>query len=219
MNRLFDWLRAWDDLVFPPKPLCPFCAREGCLDLGCCRVCLDSLAVKWEAVKMHGYSCYSLLPYQGFARELIHKMKYQNGREIAAAFGILLSRALQEEPSLASVNYLVPVPLHPSRLARRGFNQAALLADNISRGWRRPVFKGVVRAKKTGPQSNLGYNERNFNLRGAFQVLPGFNLRGKRCLIVDDVITSGFTFRALAQVIESYGGKPRGVFLARTEIL
>jgi adenine/guanine phosphoribosyltransferase-like PRPP-binding protein len=52
----------------------------------------------------------------------------------------------------------------------------------------------------------------------AFAVLPGFDFRGKRCLIVDDVITSGNTFGSLARLIQDYGGTPMGIFAARTEI-
>lgn len=218
MPRWLEWLRALDELVFPSNPPCPFCKERPPLDLGCCRVCLDSLVLAWKPAQIHGYPCYSLLPYQGFARELIHRMKYQNGYEIACAFGFLLALALREEPGLSGVNYLVPVPLHLSRLAQRGFNQAAVIADNISRGWKRPVFNGMVRARKTRLQSGLGLQQRHLNLQDAFALLPGFSLKGKYCLIVDDVLTSGSTFRALARAIESCGGHPLGVFLARTEL-
>ncbi|HHY09654.1 MAG TPA: ComF family protein, partial [Firmicutes bacterium] len=165
----------------------------------------------------HGYPYYSLLPYQGFARAKIHKMKYLAGFEIAQTFGFLMALALREEPELNKIDYLVPVPLHFSRFSQRGFNQAAVIADNISRGWGKTVFDGVIRLKKTDAQAKLSLQLRQANLKGAFGLLPGHSLQGKRCLIIDDVITSGFTFQAMAQLIVNYGGKPQGAFLARTQ--
>lgn len=214
---LFDWLRTLDDLIFPAVPLCAFCRERKISSVGCCVACLDSLAVDWQQGEAHGYSYYSLLPYQGFTRDQIHKMKYLDGWEIACTFGFLLALALREEPSLRKIDYLVPVPLHFNRFSQRGFNQAAVIADSIKGGWKRSVFAGVVRLKETGMQSGLSLKERRRNLRGAFGMLPGRSLRGKHCLVIDDVITSGFTFRAMAQLIVDYGGKPQGVFVARTE--
>ncbi len=114
---------------------------------------------------------------------------------------------------------LLPVPLHSSRLQRRGFNHARLLADSISEVWRLPVSAGgMVRLRPTVPQSGLSVSERRRNLMGAFAVLPGENWLDRQCVIIDDVITSGFTFSTMAKIVQRYGGRPLGVFVARTEI-
>mgnify|MGYP000881335734 FL=1 len=186
--------------------------------MGACQSCLDSLAIGWKEGEAYGYPHFSLFPYQGFARDLVHKMKFQSGYEIACTLGKFLGLASREEPRLAPVDLLVPVPLHPSRMQERGFNQAGVLADKISRALRRPINEHVVRIRQTAPQSGLTATTRKKNLQGAFAVLPGADFQGKQCLIVDDVITSGYTFSTVARVIEQYGGKPLGVFASRTEI-
>ncbi len=187
--------------------------------LGACKVCLDSLAIRWEEREMKGDSCFSLFPYQGFGRDLIHRMKFQSGYEIAVTLGLFLGLAAREEPKLAKVDVLVPVPLSEHRLEKRGFNQAMILADTMKEVWKRPVCNHVVRTRETETQSGLSLTKRKHNVRGAFAVLPGFDFRNKHCLIVDDVITSGSTFYSLSRLIEDYGGRPMGVFAARTEIL
>lgn len=218
MKLIRDWLRTLDELIFPSNPLCALCVEHPSLAVGTCQVCLDSLALGWQKEEIHGYSYYSLFPYQGFGRDLIHKMKFLSGYEIACTFGSLLGMALREELELSSIELIIPVPLHPRRYEQRGFNQASILADKISRAWKRPVSQHVVRVRETQQQSGLSSAKRKHNLVGAFAVLPGCDFKDKCCLIVDDVITSGYTFCSMARLIEQYGGKPVGVFVARTEI-
>ena len=219
MKALIKWWQALEHLLFPPNPLCGLCAEYPSGSVGICQSCLDSLVISWEKRVIQGYSCFSLFPYQGYGRELVHRLKFQNGYAIACTFGILLGLAAREEPELAKVDVLVPVPLGPGRLRERGFNQAAILADNISGIWKRPVCNQIVRIRETKVQSGLSSRKRKENMQGAFAILPNFNFQGKHCLVVDDVITSGYTFSAIARLIEQYGGIPQGLFIARTEIL
>jgi len=220
VNRtLSNWLQALEHLLLPPVPLCGLCGERARLPVGACKSCLDSLAISWRKREVQGYQCFSLFPYQGYGRDLVHRMKFQSGYEIAVTLGLFLGLAAREEPALAKVDILVPMPLSPGRLEIRGFNQAALLADNIKGVWKRPVSSCVLRTRETKSQSGLSLIERKRNVQGAFALLPGFDLRHRTCLIVDDVITSGHTFLAIAKLIEDYGGKPMGIFAARTEIL
>lgn len=217
-KALRDWWQALEHLILPPVPLCGLCGEQPRLPVGACRGCLDSLAISWQGREVEGHLCFSLFPYQGYGRDLIHRMKFQRGYQIAFTLGFFMGLAAREEPALAQVDILVPVPLSPGRLEKRGFNQAALLADNIRGVWKRQVCAAAVRTRETKSQSGLSLTERKRNVQGAFALLPGFDLRKKTCLIVDDVITSGNTFSALARLIEDYGGRPMGIFAARTEI-
>lgn len=219
MRQLRDWLEALEQLLFPPTPLCGLCREYPRRQIGACQVCLDSLAISWGKQAVQGWPCYSLFPYQGFGRDLIHKLKFQGGYEIAVTLGFFLGLAAKEEPELAKVDVLVPVPLSPGRLEKRGFNQAAILADSMREVWKRPVCNHVLRIRETKAQSDLPSRQRRRNMQGAFGILPGFDFRKKHCLIVDDVITSGNTFSALAELISDYGGEPMGAFVARTEIV
>lgn len=217
MKRVRNWYRALDELFFPPNISCALCEERVGSSLGPCPFCLDSLAISWQKGHVHGFPYYSLLPYQGYARDLIHRMKFQNGYGIASVFGRLLGLALREELSVGRSGFLLPVPLHNSRLRQRGFNHAAILADNINRVWKIPVSTHLLRVRQTAPQSGLSVAARRRNLMDAFAVLQGENWAHKQCLIVDDVITSGYTFSTIASLVQRYGGKPLGVFVARTQ--
>lgn len=217
MKALRDWWKALEQLLLPATPPCGLCGEYPRLPVGACRACLDSLAIRWERWDVQGYPCFSLFPYQGFGRDIIHRMKFQGGLEIASTLGFFLGLAAREEPQLAEVDLLVPVPLHPARLQQRGFNQTVILCQYMQTAWKRPVCDFVLRTRRTETQSGLSSAKRKHNLRRAFALLPGFDFRKKRCLIVDDVITSGHTFASLAQLIEEYGGQPMGIFAARTE--
>ncbi len=217
MQVLSEWARALEELFFPPELTCGFCRERPALDVGACRGCLDALHIRWEKRVLHGYPYFSLFPYQGFGRSLIHNLKFQGRYEVGVTLGVFLGLACREEPELAKVDLLVPVPLAPGRLRERGFNQAALLADNIKGVWKRPICHHVARTRETKPQSGLPLTARKRNLHRAFALLPGADFRGKCCLIVDDVITSGQTFYALARLLEQNGGRPVGLFAARTE--
>lgn len=218
MKEVRNWLLALDELFFPRPLECVFCGERPGTNLGPCRTCLDSLAIAWQRMEVQGYPCFSLVPYRGFARDLIHKMKYHGGYRIAQGFSRLLGLALREELSVSRSGLLVPVPLHASRLEKRGFNHAALLADGISKVWRLPVSSRVVRVRPTKPQSGLTASQRRRNLRGAFALVPGENWQGRQIVIVDDVITSGYTFSTVADLAAAQGGRPLGVFVARTEM-
>lgn len=219
MKNLHNWWTALEQLLLPPNRLCGLCAEYPSLPVGACKSCLDSLSISWKKRSLHSYSCYSLFPYQGYGRELIHRLKFQAGYDIACTFGTFLGLAAREEPELAKVDVLVPVPLSLGRLEQRGFNQAEILADNINKVWKKQISKNVIRVRETKSQSGLSLREREQNMQGVFAIVPGFNFGGKNCLIVDDVVTSGYTFLALARLIEQYGGIPSGLFVARTEIL
>lgn len=218
MKQLRKLWQSMEALFFAPPLPCGLCSERPSLPVGACQSCLDSLALSWERRDVWGYPYFSLFPYQGHGRDLIHRMKFQGGYEIGVTFGHFLALAAQEEPELAKVDVLIPVPIATDRLLQRGFNQALLLADTMSSTWKRPLCEQIIKVRGTKPQSELSSAKRKKNLQGAFRVLPGFSFKDKVCLVVDDVITSGHTFFAVAQIIEKYGGHPLGIFVARTEM-
>ena len=153
--------------------------------------------------------------YQGYGRQIVQQLKFHGGYRAAVAVGALLGRALKETPEFSRVDLLVPVPLHPVRERRRGFNQSQALALGIKSHWHRQIFRGVVRRRETPAQSGLSWQERQANIQRAFAAVGGTDLRGRVCLIVDDVITSGATFHGVAQVLESLGATCLGVCAGR----
>jgi ComF family protein len=140
------------------------------------------------------------------ARELVHLMKYGDRLDLARPFGRWMVRAGRE--LLADADALVPVPLHWSRLFQRRFNQSALLARSISRHAGTPVLDDVLqRTRATPPQVGLARKERAQNVQGAFAVAPGarVHVKGRKLIVIDDVLTSGATADACARVLRRAG--------------
>lgn len=135
-------------------------------------------------------------------RRLIHLLKYEGMRPLAPALSRLMDRAL---PIDERFDFIVPVPLHWQRRWRRGFNQAELLALEISKHRRVPVLHALRRARSTASQASLTAAARRRNLAGAFRPRPGIDLTGKRILLIDDVFTTGATASACARALKKAG--------------
>jgi ComF family protein len=117
--------------------------------------------------------------------------------------GELLRKAWQHP---VDVDLLIPVPLHPSRLRSREYNQSLLLADELNRALRLPlVYDTLVRTRATRPQTELTRRQRLVNLRRCFAVRRPNIVEGKRILLVDDVMTTGATFNECAKALRRAG--------------
>lgn len=148
--------------------------------------------------------------YGGALARAIHRFKYEDATHLAHALGQLLrhARAPAVRPTV-----VVPVPLHPRRLAERGFNQAALLGASIADAWSLPMnVSALVRARDTGRQAELERAARLTNVDGAFRATR--SMAGHHVLLVDDVATTGATLRACAASLEGAGAKVCNLVLA-----
>ena len=140
--------------------------------------------------------------YDDTARALVHRLKYGDRLELARALGRMMARAGAE--LLAEADVIVPVPLHPWRLWRRRFNQAMALAAAVSRTSGVPCDPFLLaRVKRTRSQVGLTKAQRQENLQGAFRVpvVAGPRLKGRRVLLLDDVLTTGSTANAASRAL------------------
>jgi ComF family protein len=151
--------------------------------------------------------------YEGALRQIIHAFKYDDRRSLARPLGRLMREAGRDV--LDGAACVVPVPLHPWRHFRRGFNQAALLAAALER----PVVPALWRTRRTRPQAGLDKGTRQRNVHGAFRRSPLLSratdarcLAGRVVVLVDDVRTTGATLEACARVLLDAGaGEVRAV--------
>lgn len=144
--------------------------------------------------------------FSDVARELVHLLKYGDRLDLAAPLGGWMARAGRE--LLADADALVPVPLHWSRLFQRRYNQSAMLAREVSRRAKLPVEDDILlRTRATRPQVGLARKERARNVQGAFAIAPGARIRvkGKKLVVIDDVLTSGATADACARILRRAG--------------
>jgi ComF family protein len=144
--------------------------------------------------------------YSDVARDLVHLLKYGDRLDLARPLGNWMARAGAE--LLADADALVPVPLHWMRLWQRRFNQSAMLARAISALSGVPISDHILaRAKATVPQVGLARSERARNVQGAFTVPKAarFDVKGRKLVVIDDVLTSGATVSACANVLRRAG--------------
>jgi ComF family protein len=135
----------------------------------------------------------------------IHYLKYRHARELADPLGELMARYWRQNPLPAEV--IVPVPLHPSRLRRRGYNQAALLAWALSCRIGLPMDEDALcRLRATASQMRLKIADRRRNVENAFQCSTD-RVRDRRVLLVDDVCTTGATLEACADALRAGGAR------------
>ena len=158
---------------------------------------------------------WSLYPYVPPLQDALRLFKYQKKVALASALADLMHEVLPEIPTIDAV---VPVPLHVSRLREREYNQSLLLADRLCR--RRGLalsFDNLTRTRATPPQTELTRSQRLTNLRGAFQVLRPHEFAKRRLVLVDDVFTTGATVDECAKMLRKAGALDVYVLtLART---
>ena len=214
------------DLMYPRAACCLICGdprRAGVEDCLCprCRERLKTFRVPPQACNRclspvkRGTPCAFcrspfmkpieavFAPYRfgGEVRQLIHALKFRACGEALP----LLAHAMAETLPRRDFDCLVPVPLHPRRERKRGFNQALLLCGELSAHLGIPTEAALRRDRFQKPQSRMPMRKRANNVSQAFSCVG--DVRGKRVLLVDDVRTSGSTARACAHVLRKAGAE------------
>ncbi len=134
-------------------------------------------------------------------QHLIHQVKYKGNKDLGRYLGTLMGHAIQQA-NWNEIDIIIPVPLNKKKLAKRGFNQAKILADGISEILQKPVAEvAVVRTKFTETQTRKSRINRWQNVEDVFDLGNIDGLENKRILLVDDVVTTGATLEACGQIL------------------
>ena len=209
------------NLLFPPR--CVGCKKRGAWFCAACLAVVPRIVPPLchrcgEPLARPGDLCYncrreplqidgirSVALFEGPLRQAVHHLKYNGQRDLASSLGSLLAEYWRENRLPADV--LVPVPLHASRQRERGYNQAALLAQELAAAASLPMIEGcLVRTRQTASQTTLSGAERKVNVREAFACVDG-RLAGRQVLLLDDVCTTGATLEACAIACRQAGAR------------
>ena len=101
-----------------------------------------------------------------------------------------------------AIDYIIPVPSHWTRIIKRGYNTASLIASELSKIAQIPMYSGLKRIKRTSTQKNKTLKERFENVQNAFQVKNNKKLENKSIMLVDDVFTSGATLNSCSETLK-----------------
>lgn len=188
---------CWSKLRFLSEPLCTCCGTPFQFESAPGMLCAECIAEPPRFRKAR-----AVLAYDDHSRDAILGLKHGDRTDAGPAFGAWLARAGAE--LTAEADALVPVPLHRWRLFRRRYNQSSLLAFGAGHAGRLPVLPDALqRTRNTPTQGTRTRVGRYDNVRGAFRMRPGREerVRGKRLILVDDVMTTGATVEACAAVL------------------
>ena len=143
--------------------------------------------------------------YDDLLKESVYRYKYGNRAEYADYFAGIMAKRMEPYIRSCKPEAIIPIPLHASRLRKRGYNQSELLADGLSRYLGIPVRKDIlIRSVKTKVQKSLGAGQRQNNLKKAFKIDSDV-VKLKNTLLVDDIYTTGATIDAAAGCLKAAG--------------
>jgi ComF family protein len=166
--------------------------------------------------------CRSAFEYDGPIKEALHHLKFEGRTDLAGPLAKLLLEYLDKhcpELKYSSPHQVIGVPLSPKRERSRGFNQADIFAEALSKRLAIPNGADIlIRVKETKPQFNLDRKDRLHNISGAFKVKHPHKVSGQRFLLVDDIYTTGSTTLECTRVLLEAGAKNVSVLtLARSK--
>lgn len=206
-------------LLFPDR--CASCGQTGSLFCAACRTRLRPYP-PGSPTMVATHACATLLDaaavvyvFESPLRDVVHCLKYKRVRRMALPLAGLLDAHLCQHPLPADA--VIPVPLHPRRMAERGFNQSELLARHLARtGGMALVTNGLTRQRNTEHQARLDMRQRQQNMHNAF-VWQKREPPPARVLLLDDVLTTGATITACAHALRQAGTtEVRALALARS---
>lgn len=153
----------------------------------------------WGRCIIEKAAAFSLYNKGSRMRRLIHNLKYKGVKEVGTELGIIYGNSLKSSGFTDDIDFIIPVPLHPSKMRKRGFNQSEIISDGISSVTLIPVDKtSLIRSSKSDTQTKRSRYERWINVEGIFTVSDYEALKGKHVLLIDDVITTGSTIESCA---------------------
>jgi ComF family protein len=214
------------DLIFPE--LCVVCGGNLLRnEQHICLICLHNIpktnfhVVKdnpiekrfWGKVPIFRATAFFYFQKGSSFQKLLHSLKYKGNKEVGEILGRYAAVDLLDSPDFASVDIIIPVPLHPKKYKLRGYNQSEWIANGLSAIMEKPIdTRSLVRKYENTTQTKKSVYERYENTDGIFQVIDENDLKCKHVLLVDDVLTTGSTLEACIKALSDLEGIQISIF-------
>lgn len=196
---------CWSNLTFITKPYCYKCSNPFNFEndeKALCGYCIMNEPKYDQAL--------SILKYDDYSKKLIHKFKYNDQLHILDYLSRLMLNLGHE--LIEKSDIIVPVAMHKQKLLKRGFNQSALLAAKIAQKTKLQYIPDLlIKQHNKASQAGLERKERLKNIQGNFQLNKDFDIKGKRIILIDDVITTGATVNECCKMLRK--GKPAKIYV------
>ena len=219
MFLLFQYLQNFSELLYPKlcggcgnhlyeseEVVCVYCRASLPLSGECDFENNASEKLFWGKVSITAAASFLFFQKKSRTQHLLHQLKYQQKENIGEWLGEQFAYSLQSKGRFAAVEIIIPIPLHPSRIKFRGYNQCDAIARGMSSVLQIPIANGVLtRSVATQSQTKKNRFQRFENMESVFSLAQASAIKGKNILLLDDVLTTGATLISAAQVLQQAG--------------
>jgi len=158
--------------------------------------------VFWGKVNLYSATAYCFYSKGGIMKNLLHKLKYKSKPEIGVELGKMLAGEISELEKYKTIDYIIPLPLHPTRQHKRGYNQSKMIALGMNVLFSKSINdNNLIRVIATDTQTKKNRYQRFENVKGIFNLRNPKEFEAKHVLLVDDVLTTGSTLVAAAETL------------------
>ncbi len=194
------------DIFFPVR--CPYCERVIDKTEYACENCKKQFPAP-SVIKCctGGFQCTSPFPYEGIFKDAVSNLKFKNCGSYSKQLSFVLVNSIVESFPQSNFDIITCVPMHKKHLKIRGYNQAKLLAEECSKIMNIPYADTLEKFKENKIQHTLKAKERAENVRGVYRVINKSSVKGKKILLIDDIVTTGNTLGECAKTLMKSGCK------------
>lgn len=172
-----------------------------------CNKCYGELDITNNSFVMHGTKdtefLLSAFEYKSTYREIFLNFKFNGEYAAGHLIGMMLENYFKDVNYLDVFDCIIPIPISKKRFAKRGYNQAEILAKYVSKALNIPIINSLKRVKHNKSQTTLIGNSRSDNVKNAFEVSQ--NIEGLNILLFDDIVTTGSTVNECAKILKAAG--------------
>ncbi len=212
MNKLYTAYKLARSTFFPDR--CPYCSRVINFGKLGCDNCLSQFPETYnQNYAIGGYPCVSPFFYQDIFATAVKRFKFSDFTASSEKLAAVLCDCVEKLYDTKEIDLITFVPMHKRKFNKRGYNQSELLAKDASRILNIPCKKLLLKVKKNKEQHKCASaSQRRDNVKGVYKAVDIETINGKTILIIDDIITTGYTLGECAKTLEKY--KPSKILCA-----